>query len=89
MLKLLSVIIIIFITQSLNQIDKSKTLTKREIIKIIDMRKTHIESIIRLLESKPYWRQEYLPIMKEELRRRKHLKLAKSSKAGYILYGKT
>lgn len=58
------------------------------VVAVKDLRKTHIENIM-LLMVRDMWRQEYIPVMQQELRRRKEMKLIKKGKAGKILYAKT
>ena len=57
-------------------------------IAITALRKTHIVNILDMTENKPFWRQEYKPVLIAELRRRKELSLIKKGKAGKILYGR-
>ena len=57
-------------------------------VRIEHLRKTHIVNILDVLEKKSFWRQEYIPVLKGELRRRKELSLIKRGKAGRILYAK-
>lgn len=57
------------------------------IIAVSDLRKTHIQNIM-LLMVREGWRHQYLPVMKQELKRRKEMKLIKRGKAGKILYAK-
>lgn len=52
------------------------------------LRKTHIINILNLIQKKGTWRQEYIPVLKGELRRRKELSLIKRGKAGLVLYGR-
>jgi len=56
---------------------------------IKDLRKSHIISILELMNSKIWWRHELKPVLQNELRRRKELSLIKKGKAGKILYAKT
>lgn len=58
-------------------------------VRIEHLRKTHIINILDLIEKKQFWRQEYKPVLKAELKRRKELHLIKKGKAGRILYAKS
>lgn len=58
-------------------------------VRITDLRKTHIKSILDMMDKNPIWRAEFKPILIAELRRRKKEEhFIKTSKAGKILYDK-
>lgn len=67
---------------------KHWVLRNGDVVKISDLRKTHIQNILEMMNINIGWRAEFKPLLEAELVDRLHLKIANSSRAGRILYGK-